>query len=821
MKTATSISGRFFRQKIAVLSKAALRFATGFLRYSLRHRKWLLPLYGLVAVWLFCLPKPLFQDPISVVLEDRSGELLGAKIAADGQWRFPPLDTLPSERYEKAVVEFEDKRFYSHPGVDPLALGRAMRQNIAGGRVISGGSTITMQVIRLARKNKPRNLFNKLVEAFMATRLELGKSKRSILALYASHAPFGGNVVGLDAASWRYFGKSPGLLSWAEAATLAVLPNSPALIHPGRNRNTLVEKRNRLLDRLFKKGIIDETSCRLAKEEPLPDEPHSLPREAPHLLDRACAQYADTKAPGPARVYSTLRADLQKQVNEIVIRRHGMLIANGIHNMAVLVLDVPAGEVLAYVGNVPEAGAEHGEQVDVIVAPRSSGSILKPLLYTVALQEGRILPGSLLSDVPVQLRDFKPENFGEQYEGVIPAHKALSRSLNVPFVHLLQDFGVERFHFALNKLQFSTIKKPPTHYGLSLILGGAETTLWDVTNCYASMARMLEHFPEYNSRYNTQDFRHCTYLLTPKKKQGRLRREPTHLNAGATWLALEAMRRLERPSEVGDWESFGSGRPVAWKTGTSFGFRDAWAVGVTPRYAVGVWVGNADGEGRPGLIGVQAAAPVLFDIFQLLRTDRWFYPPYDEMIRVPVCAKSGYQPLDICPRDSIWAPRLAVNSPACPYHETIHLDASKKWRVHADCEVPAAIVHQPWFVLPPLEEYFYVTKHADYQALPPLRADCEVKDNRLPMQLIYPRRAARIYVPVNLDGSVSGTIFTVAHRNASKKIYWHVDEEFLGTTENYHNMTLQPPPGIHHLTLVDEDGYRLEQTFEIVAGKKR
>lgn len=822
MKTATDHTGRFLRQLIVYSSKYTRHFVASFVAWSLRHRKWLFPVYGLALFWLFCLPRPLFHDPTSVVLEDRSGELLGAKIAGDGQWRFPAMDTLPSEKYEKALIAFEDKRFYRHPGVDPMALARAVRQNINGGKIISGGSTITMQVIRLARKDKPRNLYNKLIEAFMATRLEMSKSKRSILALYASYAPFGGNVVGLDAASWRYFGKSPRLLSWAEAATLAVLPNSPALIHPGKNRNILLKKRNQLLDRLLQQGIIDATTCRLAQEEPLPDNPHPLPREAPHLLDRACGKYADPKAPGPARVHSTIEAGLQKQVNEIVRRRHGILVANGIHNMAVLVLDVSSGRVLAYVGNAPDAGAEHGEQVDVIIAPRSSGSILKPLLYALAIQDGRLLPGSLLSDVPVQLRDFKPENFGQQYEGVVPAHRALSRSLNVPFVYLLQDYGVERFHFALNKLRFSTIRKPPAHYGLSLILGGAETTLWDITNCYASMARMLEHFPEYGSRYSAEDFRHSTYLLSrDDDRPQRLSREPTHLNAGAVWLAFEAMRRLERPGEEGDWQSFGSGRPVAWKTGTSFGFRDAWAVGVTPRYAVGVWVGNADGEGRPGLIGVQAAAPVLFDIFQLLRTDRWFYPPYDEMIRLPVCAQSGYQPLDICPRDSVWAPRAAVNAPACPYHEIIHLDAGRQWRVHADCEPAAAIVHVPWFVLPPLEEYFYTKKHADYQLLPPLRPDCEAKDTRPPMQLIYPRRAARIYVPVKLDGSISGTVFTVAHRNASKKIFWHLDEEFLGTTEHYHHMALQPAPGSHKLVLVDEDGYRLEQTFEIVAGKKR
>ena len=770
---------------------------------------------------MLCLPYPLFRDPTSVVLEDRHGELLGARIAADGQWRFPVIDSLP-ERFAKSLVEFEDKRFYRHSGVDMLAIGRAMRQNFSRGRVVSGGSTLTMQVIRLARKDKSRNLWNKFVEAFMATRLELTRSKRDILALYASYAPFGGNVVGLDAASWRYFGKNPRLLSWAEAATLAVLPNSPALIHPGRNREALLAKRNRLLLRLQERGVIDEASYRLAMEEPLPAAPHPLPKEAPHLLERACREHADPRRPGPARVHSTLNVELQRRINDILERRQAILAGNGIHNIAAVVLDVRQGEVLAYVGNVIGAGEDHGEQVDVIKAPRSSGSILKPVLYALSLQEGRILPGSLLPDVPVLLRDFRPENFSEKYEGVVPARRALSRSLNVPFVYLLQDYGVERFHFALNQLKFSTIRKPASHYGLSLILGGAETTLWDITNCYASMARMLENFPRYNSRYDAADFRHAAYVLDvqpEKPSEPPFSEAPPFLDAGAVWLAFDAMRRLERPDEQGDWESFGSGRPVAWKTGTSYGFRDAWAVGVTPRYAVGVWVGNAGGEGRPGLVGVRAAAPVLFDIFQLLPTDRWFYPPYDHMLRLPVCSRSGYRPLAMCPVDSVWATRRAVDAPACPYHEIVHLDGSKRWRVHADCEPLEQMVHQPWFLLPPLEEYFFVKKHSDYETLPPLRPDCDVSAAKLPMQLIYPRRPTRIFVPVNLDGQLSNTVFTVAHRNPDANIHWHIDAEYVGSTRTFHSMALTPAEGKHVLTLVDQDGYRLEQVFEVVPRK--
>jgi penicillin-binding protein 1C len=280
------------------------------------------------------------------------------------------------------------------------------------------------------------------------------------------------------------------------------------------------------------------------------------------------------------------------------------------------------------------------------------------------------------------------------------------------------------------------------------------------------------------------------------------------------------MRRLERPDEEGEWESFGSGQPVAWKTGTSFGFRDAWAVGVTPRYAVGVWVGNADGEGRPGLIGVQAAAPALFDIFQLLSADRWFYQPYDDMIQLPVCARSGYRPLAICPTDTIWAPKAAVNARACPYHETIHTDSIGQWQVHADCEAAGRIVSRAWFVLPPLEEYFYVKKNTDYRPLPPLRPDCDGSDGSIPMQLAYPRRPTRIFVPVNLDGRMSQTVFTVAHRNPNATVHWHIDDEYIGATSVFHNLALTPSEGKHTLTLVDQDGHRLQQVFEIVPGRR-
>lgn len=749
--------------------------------------------WGVFALWyLFALPRPLFDEPVSTVLVDAQGGLLGAKIADDGQWRFPLPDSVP-EKYEKALLTFEDKRFYLHGGVDPVSMARAMRQNLAAGRVISGGSTLSMQVIRLSRKPSSRNMRQKLLEMLLASRLELGYSKKQILRQYAAHAPFGGNVVGLEAASWRYFGKQPHLLSWGEAATLAVLPNSPGLIHPGKNRERLLAKRNRLLDRMYEAGIFDEWTCQLAKEETLPEAPLPLPQLAPHLLERAKLEHP---SPTEARVITSIDPHLQQQVTSALERHLVRFKSNEIHNIAALVLDVETGEIMAYVGNAPGTGARHGEQVDVIRAPRSSGSILKPFLYGMALQDGLITPNSLLPDVPTSIRGYRPENFSTRYDGAIQARHALTRSLNIPMVLLLQRYGLERFHYNLPRLGLSTFSKPPSHYGLSIILGGGECTLEEVTRAYGQMARKVNHF-----------------------RQRKPETDP--LSAAACWLTFDAMRQLERPDELGQWERFHSSQPIAWKTGTSFGFRDAWAVGVTPQFAVGVWVGNADGEGRPSLIGIKAAAPVMFEIFELLPGNgQWFVQPMDEMRRLPVCRQSGYRPLDICPTDTLWLPLAAREGPACPYHRLVHLDPITRFQVNTSCQVPSAMEHRPWFVLPPVEEHYFVQQHPEYELLPPYRADCIPSETDLPMQLIEPKPNIRIYIPRDLDGTLSRTVFKAAHRRRDAVLFWHIDDQYVGQTEQFHHLEVSPPAGEHVLTLVDDKGNRLQRKFTILPGKE-
>ncbi|MBR4739600.1 MAG: transglycosylase domain-containing protein, partial [Bacteroidales bacterium] len=359
----------------------------------------------------------------STVVESAEGELLGARIAADEQWRFPPCDTVP-ERFATALVQFEDRHFWWHPGVDPSALVRAVRDNLRSGHVVSGGSTITMQVIRLSRQ-KERNLWQKMIEAVLATRLELRYSKRQILALYASHAPFGGNVVGLEAASWRYFGRPAAELSWGEAATLAVLPNAPATLHLSRGRGELLVKRNRLLLRLLEHGDISADTYEAALEEPLPDAPLPLPSWAYHYVENC---------PKGVRTRTGIRLGLQKAVEAAVNRRSDDLAREGIADMAAVVMDNATGEVVAYVGNASPSRSRPGVQVDIASSPRSTGSILKPFLYAAALQEGVILPRTLLPDIPVNLGGFAPQNFDRQYYGAVHANEALARSLNVPSV---------------------------------------------------------------------------------------------------------------------------------------------------------------------------------------------------------------------------------------------------------------------------------------------------------------------------------------------------------------------------------------------------
>lgn len=785
--------------------------------------------YGVLAAAIFfliwyvlALPRPLFDVPYSPVLEDARGQLLEARIAEDGQWRFPLPDSLP-EKYTTAVITFEDKRFFRHPGVDVRALFRALRQNLQAGRIVSGGSTLTMQVIRLASDNPPRTLVQKGREIILATRLEWSYNKRDILRLYAAHAPFGGNTVGIDAATWRYFGKSPALITWAEASLLAVLPNSPALMHPGRSRAALKAKRDRLLQRLYEQGTIDSLSWVLSRAEPLPPAPRPLPGKAPHLMDRIISDYAEGSLSSP-RVQSSLDAGLQQAVTDVINRHHRQLTANEIHNAAALVLHIPTGTYRAYVGNAPRSGASHSQAVDIIRSPRSTGSILKPFLYAWALQEGKLLSTSLLPDYPTNYQGYSPENYAREYTGAAAADRALIRSLNVPFVHLLEEYGVPRFQFALQEMGLSTLQYSPDHYGLTLILGGAEARLDELTAAYAKMSYTLSAYLRSNGQYPATSSTPLPYLAKSNQYlayRGSPAREwtqqPEELRAGAIWKTFEAMQQLERPAGRHQWQYARPNRQIAWKTGTSFGFRDAWAIGVTPEYAVGVWVGNASGEGRPGLIGVRAAGPILFDIFEQLPPTSWWDEPLDDLHEKTICTQSGDLAGPHCPTRQNREVRSPVGGETCRYHQLIHLDPSGTYRADHTCVNPQQLRPVSWFVLPPRSAHYYRREHPDYRPLPSYYPGCDrPPDSRQVMQLIYPQQPRRIFVPREGAGRRSRTVFELAHQRPEAVVYWHLDEKFLGSTRHFHSMQLDPRPGSHRLVVVDERGNRLEQVFDII-----
>ena len=761
-----------------------------FKRLSVTKKVRLCILAFLVTGYIFCLPRHLFHVPYSTVVTDRNEELLGARIASDGQWRFPPRNTTP-EKIKECLITFEDKHFYHHWGVNPFAIGRAFYQNVKNKRIVSGGSTLTMQTIRLAR-NESRTFREKLIEMIWATRLEFRASKEEILSMYISHAPFGGNVVGLDAAAWRYFGHSADDLSWAESAMLAVLPNAPAMIHLSKGRKTLLDKRNRLLKQLLEKKTIDSSTYELAISEPLPDEPHALPQIAPYLVSRFYQERNGEYS------RSTINKGIQTQVEDLAERWSNEFGRSDIRNLAILVIDIPSNQVVAYCGNVHFDRKQGGNQVDVIQAPRSTGSILKPFLYYAMLQEGSLLPDMLLPDVPVNINGFTPQNFSMQFEGAVPASEALARSLNIPAVTMLQRYGVPKFHSFLQQIGLKTINRSSSHYGLSLILGGAEATLWDVTNAYAMMGRSLLQLPQ----------RSCSLLLPTS----RITESTDPFQPGAVWQTFDALKEVNRPEEI-DWKSIPSMQTIAWKTGTSYGFRDAWAVGVTPRYAVGVWVGNATGEGKLGLVGAQTAGPVLFDIFNLLPSSSWFTRPAGIFVEAEVCRKSGHLKGRFCDEmDTLLVLPAGLRTEACPYHHLVTLSANESQRIYENCANTEPTLRKSWFTLPPVWEWYYKQHHPEYKPLPPFKAGCG-EDTFQPMQFIYPPMNARIKLPKQLDGSKGFLTVELAHNNPNATVFWHLDETYQAQTQDFHKISLQPAAGKHSLTAVDGEGNTISTTF--------
>ena len=767
------------------------------------------------------LPSALSHTPYATLLLARDASLLGAGIAADQQWRFAPVESLP-EKYKKSLLLFEDQHFYRHPGINPFALARALKGNIRAGKVTSGGSTISMQLARLLRQAgyqqqnlqlPPRNLNSKLLEAFSAFQLEWRFSKDELLIHYASHAPFGGNIVGLRAAAWRYFGRAPEHLSWAESALLAVLPNSPALIHPGRQRDLLKQKRDRLLVRMHKKNYFSDLDLQLALIEPLPERPQSLPQLAPHLLATL------KKQQNADYLFHSSIDPFMQRIAAQVVERHSLRLANeGVNNIALVLLDHERMETLAYIGNQAWQQQErYAPDLDIVQRPRSTGSILKPLLYGLMLQEGELAPTSLIADIPTQFGGYSPKNYDRSFRGAVPAQFALAHSLNIPSVRMLRDYGISRFQEKLQAMGMTTLFRPADDYGLTLILGGAEGTLWELTGIYAYLAA--------SARDGNINQPALTLLLKnktlPEKKS--LLSKPV-MQQGAAWLTLQALIDVARPGNENYWRDFSGSQTIAWKTGTSYGLRDAWAIGSNGRYTLGVWVGNAGGEPASFISGQSSAAPILFDVFDALPKVNWFAKPVHALKTISVCKDDGYLTGGQCEAVDMEIPDTSHFARVTPNHRHIHLDTGEQFRVHSRCEAVNNMRARDWFVLPPTQEFYWRQHHSEYKSLPPWRGDCSDDllqvDEDQPIELVYPNEESRIYIPMDLDGKRSRVILKAVHRNPGAQLYWHLDDEFLGETKVFHEREATLEPGLHKLLIVDKQGYRLERSFRVIGSEE-
>ncbi|MEL7161387.1 MAG: penicillin-binding transpeptidase domain-containing protein, partial [Bacteroidota bacterium] len=551
------------------------------------------------------------------------------------------------------------------------------------------------------------------------------------------------------------------------------------------------------------------------KLESLPDKPRPLPRNAGHLLERLRQER------GAGRYRSSLEANLQRRCTELVRRHQSRLAGGEIHNVAAMVTEVASGRVLAYVGNVPDLAPAYAPSVDLITAPRSPGSLLKPMLYALAQEEGSLTARQFLPDLPTSFSDFQPANFYQEFDGAVPADEALARSLNLPFVFLLRDYGVARFHTTLREYGFRQLTQGPDHYGLSLILGGGEITMEEINAWFLGMARQQRYYHERQGRYARADFLPATLLdAETRAPLNDLQATAGNIGAGAAHCTLSALTELTRPDERGGERRCRSRRSVAWKTGTSFGFRDAWAVGCTPEYVVSVWAGNADGEGRDGLVGVKAAAPLLFQIVRLLeeRTStarNWFEPPWDDLRERTTCATSGLLAGPDCPENQEWLPVLSDRAQRCRYHHRLLTDSDGQYQVKQNCG-PEETVSHSWFTLPSRQAYFYRQKHPTYRPPPPHHADCNSYATVDPvMQFVYPHRQGALSPTRNWRGETEGIFFELAHRDPETTVHWHADGDYLASTHTFHSLTVPLSPGKHKITVVDADGNRREKWFQV------
>ncbi len=743
-----------------------------------------------------CFPLPhdrLFPKSSTLVL-DNQGELLRAFLAPDDMWRLRVRRDEIASALVDAVLAYEDRHFFHHPGVNPAALVRAAIANLRAGNVVQGGSTITMQVARMIEP-KERTVMSKLIEIFRALQLELHYSKDEILTLYFNHAPYGGNIVGVGAASWAYFGKAPEQLSRGEAALLAAIPNSPNRHRPDVNPQGARRARDRVLKLQQDSGNLTAAELLAAESENIPERRRELPFGTPHL-----AEYLRRIYPDRERLATTIDRDVQGLAETALLQHVTGLKGRDINNGAVVIIDNRSHQLLALAGSHDFFDSTAFGQVNGALSPRSPGSALKPFVYALALGRGVISPRTLLNDVPVEFGGYRPVNYDESYSGVVSAEEALIRSLNVPAINLAATVGGEEFFRLLKSGGVSTLNKPWAQYGLPIVLGGCEVTLLELTNLYAALA-------------DTGVFTPCRALLDQPGVPGRALFAPE-----ATYIVTEILAELRRPELPSVWDAAVNIPKVAWKTGTSLGKRDAWSIGYNRNYTVGVWIGNFDGRGSPGLVGAEVAAPLLFTIFESLNTGaqvEWFARPGRVSAR-QVCAVSGMPPTALCvaTEQELFIEGISPNRP-CDIHEQILVDARSGVRLCNHCRASHEIEERliaRW----PADIATWLARHGHaIDKIPAHNPQCPTVAEGTGPVIVSPAADAEFKIRSEVAREYQKLLLDASVANETRTIYWFQNRKLIFSGDPASRVFLTPTPGRHELICMDDAGRSSQVTITI------
>lgn len=710
-----------------------------------------------------------------IILDDR-GDIIGAYLNSQEQWQIKGVGDIPP-RLKLAVINYEDKNFYNHSGVDYLAIVRALKVNLLENRRV-GASTITMQAIKLYKKRE-RTYLSKLKEIVESYKLEKELSKDEILQLYLNNAPYGGNIIGYETASQLYFGKKAINLTWAEGATLAVLPNSPGLIHIEKNREKLLYKRDNLLKKMYDRGVIDSKQYTLALKERLPDKREYFNSLAPHLTRRLKNEYQDKKI-----IRSSINSEIQRKLEKIV-KDYGEYLNNrGIKNCSAIVVDNLSGEVKGYIGSQDFYDFERNGQIDGVVAKRSVGSVLKPFLYALSIDEGLISPKSKLLDVPIYFSNFIPQNANKKYQGLVEAREALKKSLNIPFVNLLDEYGGEKFFYFLKEV-VNFPEKNYSNYGLSLILGTKEMSVEEVAKLYYGLSQYGE-------------FKDLKYIVDEDISKGK-----RLISKGASYFAIEAMEGVQRYGV----DNLYIGRDnIAWKTGTSYGQRDAWAGGISPRWSVIVWCGNFTGEGNRNLSGVVTAGQLLFNIFKVLPNENEkFIKPVEDLKKIEIDKESGYRLKYNVPSEKIDYPKGAKPLKISPYYKKIFENERGE---EIDSRDKDFYRSRERIVLS------YPIELLDYLARENISFS-EKKDEKI--KIIYPLNELNIFLPKDFDEKKKLIIKVANPQNSN--LYWYHNGEYIFSGRD-RERAFDFSKGEHRITLVSENGEVVEVKFYITKRKE-